>query len=86
MEISGCTAEEAAQAVRAAGGGGISVAIDLVLSARNNKPAKMVCLVRQDLGMGTGKVAAQVQRPHRTHAAASLLRFAPRELASHRSA
>ena len=60
MEICGCTAAEAAQAVRAAGPGGLSVAIDIVLSMASQKPTKMVCLVRQDLGMGAGKVAAQV--------------------------
>ena len=60
MEICGCTAAEAAQAARAAGPGGLSVAIDYVLSMAAQKPTKMVCLVRQDLGMGTGKVAAQV--------------------------
>jgi peptidyl-tRNA hydrolase len=63
MEIVGCSAEAAAQAVNAAGPGGLALAIDLVLGggiAATAQPSKLVCLVRRDLGMGVGKVAAQV--------------------------
>jgi peptidyl-tRNA hydrolase len=50
---------------------GVDLAVDLVLSTMSThtslpsgfdappQPAKLVCLVRKDLGMGTGKVAAQ---------------------------
>ena len=75
MEITGCSAEAAKHAIEAAGPGGVELAIDLVLSTMSTpgfelpapggadssaQPAKLVCLVRQDLGMSMGKTAAQV--------------------------
>ena len=70
VEILGCPREAAARAVEAAGPGGVEVAIDLVLSTMSTPgwasspleaaAMKMVCLVRADLGMSAGKVAAQV--------------------------
>ena len=72
MEVTGCTQEAAARAVEAAGEGGLDLAVDLVLSTMSSHwasaddvpppavPHKMVALVRSDLGMGVGKIAAQV--------------------------
>ena len=71
MEVTGCSREQAESAVEAAGPGGVELAVDFVLSTMNTHfssaedlpaptPMKMVALVRQDLGMGIGKVAAQV--------------------------
>ena len=73
MEVTGCTQEAAARAVEAAGEGGLDLAVDLVLSTMSSHwasaddvpplqavPHKMVALVRSDLGMGLGKLAAQV--------------------------
>jgi PTH2 family peptidyl-tRNA hydrolase len=71
MEVTGCSKEAAVRAIEAAGEGGIELAVDLVLSTMSSHwasaddvpsapPTKMVCVVRQDLGMSTGKVAAQV--------------------------
>jgi PTH2 family peptidyl-tRNA hydrolase len=77
MEVCGCSLEAARHAVEASGGGGVDLAVDIVLSTMSSpgwgtagadEPAaapdrggsKLVCLVRQDLGMGVGKVAAQV--------------------------
>jgi PTH2 family peptidyl-tRNA hydrolase len=73
IEICGCSPEAAASAVEAAGPGGVELAVDLVLSTQSahwasatdgvrppTMATKVVCLVRQDLGMGVGKVAAQV--------------------------
>ena len=62
VEICGCSKAVAASAVQAAGPGGLPLAIDIVLSggALAPVPKKLVCLVRQDLNMGAGKVAAQV--------------------------
>ena len=63
MEFSGCSAETAQAAIAAAGAGGLELAVTLALSGDVTAPAgphKAVCLVRRDLGMGAGKVAAQV--------------------------
>ena len=72
QEVTGCSRESAARAVEAAGDGGLDLAVDLVLSATDSQWAsadispppttncKMVALVRTDLGMGVGKIAAQV--------------------------
>jgi len=71
VEICGCTQEQARQALEAAAPGGVDVAVDLILSSMSShwasaanlapaQPLKLVCLVRRDLGMGVGKVAAQV--------------------------
>ena len=68
MAVTCCSREAAAAAVEAAGEGGLELAIDLVLSSTSPEVAapapppahKMVAIVRQDLGMGVGKVAAQV--------------------------
>ena len=72
MEICGCSREAARGALEAAGPGGVELAVDLVLStmstpgfgsavaAAPSAGSKLVCLVREDLGMGVGKVAAQV--------------------------
>mmetsp|Transcript_1284 Transcript_1284/g.3956 ORF Transcript_1284/g.3956 Transcript_1284/m.3956 type:complete len:176 (+) Transcript_1284:216-743(+) len=72
MQVCGCSREAAERAVEAAGPGGVDLAVDFVLSTMSThtslpsgfdappQPAKLVCLVRKDLGMGTGKVAAQV--------------------------
>ena len=68
MEICGCTHDAARGAVLAAGRGGISMAVELLMSgdvdlptrSRDPRRTKLVCLVREDLGMGVGKVAAQV--------------------------
>jgi len=71
MQVCGCSREAAERAVEAAGPGGVDLAVDFVLSTMSThtslpsgfdappQPAKLVCLVRKDLGMGTGKVAAQ---------------------------
>ena len=60
------------RAVEAAGEGGVELAVNFVLSTMSahwasatdaqetQRPTKLVCLVRRDLGMGTGKIAAQV--------------------------
>ena len=75
MEVTGCSRKAAARAVEAAGEGGIELAVDLVLSTMSSHwssasdvmaaanappPMKMVVIVREDLGMGVGKIAAQV--------------------------
>ena len=69
MEVTGCSREQAESAVEAAGPGGVELAVDFVLSTMSTHfssaedlptPTKMVALVRQDLGMGMGKTAAQV--------------------------
>ena len=68
MEITMCAREAAVAAVEAAGPGGLELAIEIVLTSTGAQPApssdtertKLVCLVRRDLGMGVGKVAAQV--------------------------
>ena len=73
VEICGCSKEAAAGAVEAAGEGGVELAVDFVLSMMStvpptsaatqaliDAPQKLVCLVRDDLQMGAGKVAAQV--------------------------
>lgn len=67
MEICGCTRSEASRAAVAAGPGGLTLAVELLVSgsdlpapAHAPRRTKLVCLVRQDLGMGVGKVAAQV--------------------------
>ncbi|EOD35428.1 hypothetical protein EMIHUDRAFT_201520 [Emiliania huxleyi CCMP1516] len=70
MEVCGCS-REAAERAAATRSPGVDLAVDLVLSTMSThtslpsgfdappQPAKLVCLVRKDLGMGTGKVAAQ---------------------------
>ena len=73
VEICGCSREAAVRAVEAAGPGGADLAVELVLSMMStppprsehtdsliDAPQKLVCLVRDDLQMGAGKVAAQV--------------------------
>lgn len=73
MDVCGCSREQAVRAAEAAGDGGVELAVNLVLSMMSTHWAsaddipppepsrtKLVCLVRQDLGMGVGKVAAQV--------------------------
>lgn len=72
VEITGCPREFAEGAVKHAGEGGVELAITLVLSSmsahwssaadlqQKPEPTKMVALVRADLNMGVGKVAAQV--------------------------
>lgn len=74
MEVTGCSKEAASRAVEAAGQPpNLDLAVDFVLSTMSTHfssaedlgpppplPHKMVMLVRQDLGMGIGKVAAQV--------------------------
>ena len=67
MEVCGCSAETARQALSIAGPGGIELTIELALGgglepARppQDQQYKCVCLVRTDLGMGVGKIAAQV--------------------------
>ena len=73
MEVCGCSREAAERAVEAAGPGGADLAVELVLSMMStppprsehtdsliDAPQKLVCLVRDDLQMGAGKVAAQV--------------------------
>jgi len=67
VEICGCTPEAARSALLAAGPGGIALAVDLVIGGGSDElsfggvppaqgPSKLVCLVREDLAMGTGKV------------------------------
>ena len=61
MEICGCTLE-AANAAIAAAQGSVDLAVELILGG-GDEPAeeyKMTALVRTDLGMGVGKIAAQV--------------------------
>ena len=73
MEFSGCSLAVARKAVEAAGPAGLERAVDLALSGDlelsgeipgaqlgATGPHKAVCLVRRDLNMGAGKVAAQV--------------------------
>ncbi len=65
VEVTGCTLETAKWAIEAAGAGRglLERAVDLVLTVSRSDSTekyKVVCLVRQDLGMGPGKVAAQV--------------------------
>ena len=70
VEVCGCSREAAARAVEAAGDGGIELAVEFVLSSMStvppyrddmvDAPQKLVCLVRADLGMSAGKIAAQV--------------------------
>ena len=70
VDVCGCTADQAKHALEAAGAGGVEVAVDLILSTMSAHWAsaedvappqlKLVCLVRRDLAMGVGKVAAQV--------------------------
>ena len=71
VEICGCTREVASHAIEAAGPGGVEAAVDLVLSSMSahvcsvddiRPVAKLVVLVRRDLCMGVGKVAAQCVR------------------------
>ena len=76
MEFAGCSAELARGAVAAAGTGpdALELAVTLALSGDVQQPVgphKAVCLVRRDLGMGAGKVAAQV-----AHAALGVYRLA----------
>lgn len=77
MEFAGCSAELARSAVNAAGPDGpdaLELAVTLALSGDVQLPVgphKAVCLVRRDLGMGAGKVAAQV-----AHAALGVYRLA----------
>ena len=66
MEITMCSRDTAAAAVTASSAN-IELAIEIVLTGETPSapPAapqrtKLVCLVRQDLGMGVGKIAAQV--------------------------
>lgn len=88
MEICGCSREAAERAVEAAGEGGVELAVDLVLSMmstpppRNehtdaliDAPQKCVCLVRDDLQMGVGKIASQVS--HAVLGAVRLVRSKP---------
>ena len=61
MEICGCTLQ-AANAAIAAAQGSVDLAVELILGG-GDEPAeeyKMTALVRTDLGMGVGKIAAQV--------------------------
>eukprot|EP00965_Chrysotila_dentata_P088160 2911002-Pleurochrysis_carterae.AAC.1 len=64
MEICGCSAQTARAALEAAGPSGVEHALELILSGfefqETSAPHKMVCLVREDLSMGAGKIAAQV--------------------------
>jgi len=64
MEICGCSAQTARAALEAAGPSGVEHALELILSGfefqEASAPHKMVCLVREDLSMGAGKIAAQV--------------------------
>ena len=67
MEICACSREVARAALEAAGPGGLELAVSLVLEGGGQPPprpartgVKLVCLVRQDLRMTAGKVAAQV--------------------------
>ena len=71
VEICGCSHEQAQNALEAAGGS-VDVAVDLVLTSTSAPwssaieaphaavPQKLVFLVRRDLDMSVGKVAAQV--------------------------
>ena len=65
-EICGCPIQKALAAVQVAGPGGLELAVELALgddlpaAATPHVRHKLVCLVRTDLGMGVGKVAAQV--------------------------
>ena len=61
MEICGCTLE-AANAAIAAAQGSVDLAVELILGGGDDEPVeefKMTALVRTDLGMGVGKIAAQ---------------------------
>ena len=73
IEVTGCSKEAAARAVEASGDPpNLDLAVDLVLSTMSTHMSsaedlpppptrhKMVMLVREDLGMSVGKVAAQV--------------------------
>jgi len=77
MEICGCSEEDAARALQAAGPAGIELALELLMTGgmeaiqarmatfpvptESASPlTKLVCLVRTDLKMRTGKIAAQV--------------------------
>ena len=70
VEFAGCSLSVARAAVAAAGPAGLARAVDLALSGdlelhgddwlSASGPHKAVCLVRRDLNMGAGKVAAQV--------------------------
>ena len=63
IEFTGCSLTVARAAIAAAGPAGLERAVDLALSGECQEgagPHKAVCLVRRDLNMGTGKVAAQV--------------------------
>ena len=64
MEITMCSRDTAAAAVTASSSN-IELAIEIALTGETAPPVapqrtKLVCLVRQDLGMGVGKIAAQV--------------------------
>ena len=61
MEICGCTLE-AANAAIAAAQGSVDLAVELILGGGDEpgEEYKMTALVRTDLGMGVGKIAAQV--------------------------
>ena len=74
VEFSGCSLTVARAAIEAAGPAGLERAVDLALSGewqQSAGPHKAVCLVRRDLNMGPGKVAAQV-----AHAALGVYRLA----------
>ena len=70
IEFTGCSLTVARAAIEAAGPAGLERAVDLALSGectpqsagtqQSAGPHKAVCLVRRDLNMGPGKVAAQV--------------------------
>ena len=70
MEVTQCAREAAVAAVEAAGPGGLELAVEIALTAQvplshaaaapQPLRTKLVVLVRQDLAMGVGKVAAQV--------------------------
>ena len=70
IEFTGCSLTVARAAIEAAGPAGLERAVDLALSGECTLPSagppqsagphKAVCLVRRDLNMGSGKVAAQV--------------------------
>lgn len=74
VDICGCTSDEARAALLAAGPGGLALAVDFVLGAGSalkererdeaEQPPKLVCLVRADLGMGTGKVSGSYMRTY----------------------
>jgi hypothetical protein len=67
IEFTGCSLTVARAAIEAAGPAGLERAVNLALSGECTQgtpqsagPHKAVCLVRRDLNMGPGKVAAQV--------------------------